>query len=104
MTQHDIELRPYGPTAGREHPKGPAKRPKTLTVDLHNHMRTPESDALVKPHLPQDFHPSVGVASDLTKQVNKKQSEDREIPLLFRLGYLSAFNLKREFSVFLLKI
>jgi len=80
MTQHDIELRPYGPTAGREHPTGPAKRPKTLTVDLHNHMRTPESDALVKPHLPQDFHPSVGVASDLTKQVNKKQSEDREIP------------------------
>ena len=80
MTQHDIELRPYGPTAGREHPTGPSKRPKTLTVDLHNHMRTPESDALVKPHLPQDFHPSVGVASDLTKQVNKKQSEDREIP------------------------
>tara|TARA_B110000438_G_scaffold294323_1_gene335564 strand:- start:1602 stop:2687 length:1086 start_codon:yes stop_codon:yes gene_type:complete len=80
MKQHDIEMRPYGPTAGREHLKGVSKRPKTLTVDLHNHVRTPASDTLVKPHLPSDFHPSVGVASELTKNTNKKQSEDREIP------------------------
>lgn len=80
MTKHDIELRPYGPTAGRDHPSGGTDRPKTLTVDLHNHVRTPESDLLVKPHLPQNFHPSIGVASELTKQVNKKQGEDREIP------------------------
>ena len=80
MTKHDIELRPYGPTAGREHPLNGTLRPKTLTLDLHNHMRTPEADILVKPHLPADFHPSVGVASELTKETNKKQGEDREVP------------------------
>jgi aminocarboxymuconate-semialdehyde decarboxylase len=80
MKQHDIEMRPYGPTAGREHINGVSNRPKTLTVDLHNHVRTPDADILVKPHLPKDFHPSVGVASELTMNTNKKQSEDREIP------------------------
>ena len=72
MKQHDIEMRPYGPTAGREHIEGVSNRPKTLTVDLHNHVRTPDADILVKPHLPKDFHPSVGVASELTLNTNKK--------------------------------
>jgi aminocarboxymuconate-semialdehyde decarboxylase len=80
MATHDVEMRPYGPTAGRKHLPNGTKRPKTLTLDLHNHIRTPEADTLIKPHLPADFHPSVGVASKLTKLVNKKQGEDREIP------------------------
>ena len=45
-------LRPYGSTYGREHMKGKPPRPKTVTVDLHNHMLIPEAAELVKPHLP----------------------------------------------------
>ena len=34
MPTHDIPMRPYGPTAGREHPTE-RRRPKTPTVDIH---------------------------------------------------------------------
>jgi aminocarboxymuconate-semialdehyde decarboxylase len=42
-------------------------------------MRVRAAADLVKPHLPKDFHPAVGIASPLTAEVNAKQSADREV-------------------------
>ena len=49
-----VPLDPYGPSAGRKHMTGKTPRPKTVTVDLHNHMRIEEADKFVKPHLPPE--------------------------------------------------
>jgi aminocarboxymuconate-semialdehyde decarboxylase len=54
MTSPKISLTTYGPTAGRTHMTGKPPRPKTVTVDLHNHMRIPAADDFVKPHLPAE--------------------------------------------------
>ena len=35
---YDIPMKPYGPTAGRDHLENKPK-PKTKTVDFHIHMR-----------------------------------------------------------------
>jgi len=79
MPTHDIPLNPYGSTAGRDHLTGNRPRPKTLTVDLHNHYRVPESENLVTPHLAKDFHPQTAIASPLTREVNKRQQEGRAV-------------------------
>ena len=39
-----VPLDPYGPSAGRKHMTGKTPRPKTVTVDLHNHMRIEEAE------------------------------------------------------------
>jgi aminocarboxymuconate-semialdehyde decarboxylase len=70
-------LRPYGSTYGREHLAGEPPRPKTVTVDLHNHMLVPEAAELVKPHLAADHHPSSRNTNPLTKKVSEAQSRDR---------------------------
>jgi aminocarboxymuconate-semialdehyde decarboxylase len=72
-------LRPYGSTYGREHMKGKPPRPKTVTVDLHNHMLIPEAADLVKPHLPSDHHPASRFTNPLTAEVIQKQTRDRRI-------------------------
>jgi len=41
MASIKIPLNTYGPTAGRPHMTGKPPRPKTVTVDFHNHMRIP---------------------------------------------------------------
>jgi len=74
-----IPLRPYGATAGRQHLTGKPPRPKTLTVDLHNHFQTPAAAELVKPHLPVDHHPASKFTNPLTSEVSKKQMEDRAV-------------------------
>ncbi len=79
MPSHDIPLKPYGPTAGRDHLTGERPRPKTLTVDLHNHYRVPKSEELVVPRLDRGFHPANAIASPLTREVNKRQHADRDI-------------------------
>ena len=73
-----IPLRPYGATAGREHIVGKPPRPKTLTVDLHNHMQTPAAAELVKPHLAADHHPASRFTNPLTSEINQRQNEDRQ--------------------------
>jgi aminocarboxymuconate-semialdehyde decarboxylase len=54
MPEPVIPLAPYGPTSGRKHMTGKSPRPKTVTVDLHNHLRVVEADAFAKPHLPAE--------------------------------------------------
>lgn len=79
MASEKYPMRPYGSTAGREHLTGKKPRPKTLTVDLHNHLQTPAAADLVKPHLPADHHPATKFSNPLTLEVNKKQFEDRAV-------------------------
>ncbi len=78
MPTHDIEMRPYGSTAGRSHP-AEKKRPKTPTVDFHIHYRVPAADDLVKPHLPKGNASRISVnPSPESEAQNKRQSADRE--------------------------
>ena len=43
-----MELRPYGPTAAREHGKSGAEtRPSRLTIDAHCHLHVQEAHDLV---------------------------------------------------------
>jgi aminocarboxymuconate-semialdehyde decarboxylase len=74
-----IPLKPYGPTAGREHMTGKPPRPKTVTVDFHNHMLVPAAADLVKPHLPPDHHPSSRFTNELSRVTNQRQTEDRRV-------------------------
>jgi aminocarboxymuconate-semialdehyde decarboxylase len=79
MPAEKYPMRPYGSTAGRAHLAGNKPRPKTLTVDLHNHVLTPAAADLVKPHLPADHHPSVRFTNPLTAETNRKQMEGRRV-------------------------
>jgi aminocarboxymuconate-semialdehyde decarboxylase len=54
MPEPIVPLDPYGPSAGRKHMTGKPPRPKTVTVDLHSHLRVVEADDFVKPHLPPE--------------------------------------------------
>jgi aminocarboxymuconate-semialdehyde decarboxylase len=82
MPSHDIPMRPYDSTAGREHLKE-KKRPKTPTVDIHIHLRVPEADDLVRPHLAKRAgSPPQQLASPQSAAQNKKQQEDRATELV----------------------
>jgi len=77
MTAYDIELNPYGSTAGRPH-LSEKKRPKTPTVDIHIHYRVPEADAIVKPFLNAGAaHPGAH-ADPVSAAQNKKQQQERD--------------------------
>ena len=76
MPTHDMPLNPYGSTAGREHISGVVPRPKTLTVDLHNHFQVDAAAKLVKPHLPEKSHPS-DRASELTQKIRAAHAVNR---------------------------
>jgi aminocarboxymuconate-semialdehyde decarboxylase len=79
MPEHDIPLRPYGSTAGRDHLTGVRPRPKTLTVDLHSHYRVAAAEKLAAPYLPENYHPQTAIASELTKKCNIRQGQDRSV-------------------------
>jgi len=79
MSSEKFPLRPYGSTAGREHIAGKPPRPKTLTVDFHNHMSVPAAAELVKPHLPADHHPASRFTNPLTRETSQRQAKDRHI-------------------------
>ena len=82
MPTHDIEMRPYGPTAGRVHP-AERKRPKTPTVDIHIHQRIAEVDEIVKPHMQANNAKSPNrFAAPNTVAQNKKHHDDRMPHLL----------------------
>jgi len=77
MPTHDIPMRPYDSTAGREHLKE-KKRPKTPTVDIHIHLRVPEADEIVKPHLAKiKGHAGNVYASPESLAQNKKHHAER---------------------------
>jgi len=70
-------LRPYGATFAREHDEAGYSRPNTITIDCHGHMSVPESDELVRPHLPASELDAVKYASAESRAVNVVQGKDR---------------------------
>ena len=74
-----LPLDPYGATAGRKHMDGKPPRPKTVTVDLHNHMEIPAADAFIKPHLPAQENMNYRVSNPITTEITKKQFEIRRM-------------------------
>lgn len=77
MMNSPESLRPYGATFAREHDAAGYTRPKTITVDCHGHMSVPESDQLVRPHLPATELDAVKYASPASRAVNVKQGKER---------------------------
>jgi aminocarboxymuconate-semialdehyde decarboxylase len=76
MADYDIPLNPYGSTAGRAHlAKRP--RPKTPTVDFHIHLRVPEADDLVKPHLPEEPFVALRMADPISRAQSDRHHTER---------------------------
>ncbi|HEY4200410.1 MAG TPA: amidohydrolase family protein [Devosiaceae bacterium] len=68
----------YGPTVARTHGRpGRETRPKTLTVDVHNHVWSLEAEAFVKPHFDPSKVSMTRGAPDATKELMKRQAADR---------------------------
>lgn len=76
MSTSDV-LRPYGATFAREHAAAGYSRPNTITIDCHGHMSVPESDQLVRPHLPAAQLDAVKYASAASRAVNATQGKER---------------------------
>jgi len=67
----------YGPTAGRKHLPGKSPRPKTLTVDLHNHFRVDAAETFVKPYLPEDANTNLRFSNPKTQEIYHRQFDSR---------------------------
>jgi aminocarboxymuconate-semialdehyde decarboxylase len=71
---------PYGPTAARERGRpGRETRPKTTTIDMHNHVWSNEAAEFVKPHFDPSMVQITRGATEQTKAVQAKQAADRRI-------------------------
>ncbi len=66
----------YGLTAARTHGRpGREIRPRSLTVDIHAHVQIPAAADYARPHQKPD--PRVGVYTEETRILPRKQDEDR---------------------------
>ena len=83
--EHDIPMKPYGPTAGRDHIDD-KPRPKTKTVDFHIHMRILEADKLVGDRVPKDSQVADRFASKASKEQSDKHHMERA-PFLTDMDY-----------------
>lgn len=81
MVGNVAKINPYGSSAGRKHPEH-YKRPETLIIDIHGHIRTDGVDEEVRKFVPAMSLDAVKYASPLTRELNKKQNEDRLEELL----------------------
>jgi aminocarboxymuconate-semialdehyde decarboxylase len=78
MTTQKASLGPYGPTAGREHMTGKRPRPRTVTVDLHNHLRIVAADDFVKPHLPAEgANTALRISNPRTQEIYRQRHRER---------------------------
>ena len=76
-----MELRPYGPTAARDHFKRNEKYSANKTIDAHCHLHVQEAADLVSDLFNPLMVPAFKSTNELTANQNKKQSEDRAINL-----------------------
>ena len=77
MASDKLPLDPYGATAGRKHIDGKNPRPKTVTVDFHNHMEILVASDFIKPHLPAQENMNLRVSNPRSGEITKKQFEVR---------------------------
>ena len=67
----------YGRTAGRiNDADGLARRPSSVTVDIHAHIVVPQAAKLAQPHVDLKRVPLAHFADDLTKEINAQQEKD----------------------------
>tara|TARA_Y100000590_G_scaffold364139_1_gene422255 strand:+ start:16023 stop:17108 length:1086 start_codon:yes stop_codon:yes gene_type:complete len=83
--EHDIPMKPYGPTAGREH-ANEKPRPKKKTVDFHIHMRIPEADDVVGDKIPNDSNVQLRFADKASREQSIKHHQERW-PYLTDMNY-----------------
>ena len=77
MPSPKVPLDPYGKTAGRKHIDGKPPRPRTTTVDFHNHMEIPEAAEFIKPYLPPQENMNLRVSNPKSGEITRKQFEIR---------------------------
>jgi len=77
MASDKLPLDPYGATAGRKHIDGKKPRPKTVTVDFHNHMEIPAASDFIKPHLPAQENMNLRISNPKSGEITRKQFEVR---------------------------
>ena len=82
---YDIPMKPYGPTAGRDH-RNDKPRPKTKTVDFHIHMRIQDADKLIGDRIPDDSKVQYRFASKASKEQTLKHHSER-MPYLTDMNY-----------------
>ena len=76
-----MELKPYGPTAAREHFARKDRYSSNKTIDAHCHLHVQEAADLVSDLFNPLMVPAFKSTNEITANQNKKQSEDRAINL-----------------------
>src|SRR6201747_617614 len=67
----------YGLTAARNHDAdGRARRPSTITIDIHAHIVVPQAAKLAQPHVDLSRVPLAHFANAETKAINAQQEKD----------------------------
>ena len=67
----------YGRTAARIHDAdGLARRPSSVTIDIHAHIVVPQAAKLAQPHVNISRVPLAYFADDVTKDINAQQEKD----------------------------
>ena len=67
----------YGRTAARIHDAdGLARRPSSVTIDIHAHIVVPQAAKLAQPHIDLSRIPLAHFADAATKEVNAQQEKD----------------------------
>ena len=67
----------YGRTAARIHDAdGLARRPSSVTIDIHAHIVVPEAAKLAQPHIDIKRIPLAHFADAATREINAQQEKD----------------------------
>jgi aminocarboxymuconate-semialdehyde decarboxylase len=67
----------YGLTAARNHDAdGRARRPSSVTIDIHAHIVVPQAAKVAQPHVDLKRVPLAHFANDETKAINGQQEKD----------------------------
>src|SRR3979409_1896618 len=67
----------YGRTAARIHDAdGLARRPSSVTIDIHAHIVVPQAARLAQPHVDLSRIPLAHFADAATKEINAQQEKD----------------------------
>ena len=70
-------LNRYGRTAARNHDAdGLARRPSSVTIDIHAHIVVPQAAKLAQPHVDLSRIPLAHFADAATKEINAQQEKD----------------------------
>ena len=81
-----VELRPYGPTAGRKNSDKKVNYTSNKTIDAHCHLHVQEAADLVSDLFDPMQVPAFKTTNEVTSKQNQQQAKDRALHLT-DLGY-----------------